>query len=157
MKTALGLLTLGVTVAIVALVFFDIGGGYAAVDTATLRGPAAFEMANPAYPGIVGRLRMRFTGAPLPPPRMPVSNEQVCGAAAERAVFVRTVQGTYRRFEPGHHCRDGVLTMVYSPLVKGALHPVPLALVPTPIEVFFRLPGVRLVPAELWAKIRGRA
>ena len=120
MKTALGfLLKLGVTLAVFVLIFLEFGGGWAPVDTASLRAPGAFEVANPAYPGIVGRLRARITGAQLPPPRVPISLDQVCVAAAERAVFVHTADGSYRRFKPGRHCGDGGITRLYVPLASG--------------------------------------
>src|SRR5215813_11115426 len=136
MKNFLGfVLKLGVTLGIFVLIFLEFGGGYVAVDTAALRAPDAFEVANPAYPGIVGRLRARITGAPLPPPRLPVSPEQVCIAAAERAVFVRTAEGDYRRFKPGRHCGEGGLTSVWVPDASGDFRAVPLA--DAPARSFF--------------------
>ena len=66
MKTALTFtLKLAVTLGIFVLIFIEFGGGFVPVDTGTLRAPGAFEVANPAYPGIVGRLRARFTGAAM--------------------------------------------------------------------------------------------
>src|SRR5262249_58787376 len=110
MKTFLAfLLKLGVTLGIFVLIFLEFGGGFVPVDTAALRAPDAFEVGNPAYPGIVGRLRARLTGAPLPPPRLPVALDKVCIAAAENSVFVRTAAGDYRRIKPARHCVDGGL------------------------------------------------
>jgi hypothetical protein len=78
MKTSLAfLLKLAVTVAVFVLIFLEFGGGFVEVDTAALRGPEAFEVANPAYPGIVGRLRASLGGTPLPPPRLPVALDKV--------------------------------------------------------------------------------
>src|SRR5262245_5075926 len=157
MKTALTFaLKLAVTLGIFVLIFVEFGGGFVAVDTASLRAPGAFEIANPAYPGIVGRLRARLTGAQLPPPRVPVSIDQVCVDAAERAVFVRTAAGDYRRFKPGRHCGEGGITTVYVPEAGNQFRPVALA--NAPAQAFFRLQGFQLVPAEmseLWAEIRG--
>src|SRR6185369_12912783 len=98
------LLKFGVTVAIFVGIFLEFGGGWVPVDSAAFRPiysgsangpvassgmipPQAFEVANPAYPGVVGRLRARITGATLPPPRIPSSAERVCIAAAEQPVF----------------------------------------------------------------------
>src|SRR5215510_1838956 len=121
MNTALTFaLKLAVTLGIFVLIFVEFGGGFAPVDTASLRSPGAFEVANPAYPGIVGRLRARATGAQLPPPRVPVSIEQVCVDAAERSVFVHTAEGDYRRFKPGRHCGEGGITGVYVPEADGS-------------------------------------
>ena len=156
-KRAAGLLLkLLVTLAIFAAIFVEFGGGWAPVTTAALRGLGAFEASNPAYPGLVGRLRARLVGAPLPPARLPVSVGEVCTAAAERSVFVRTADGQMRRFKPLRHCGEGGLTTVF---VRGAdekFSAVPLAAAPA--EVFFRLQGFQLVPAEmseLWAEVRG--
>jgi hypothetical protein len=157
MKTLVSfVIKLLVTLGIFVLIFVEFGGGYAPVDTAALRSPGAFEVANPAYPGIVGRVRARISGTQLPPPRLPVSIDQVCVAAAERAVFVRTAEGDYRRFKPGRHCGEGGITSVYVPLASGEFRPVPLA--DAPAQAFFRLQGFQLVPAELselWAEVSG--
>jgi uncharacterized membrane protein YbhN (UPF0104 family) len=157
MKTALSFaLKLLVTLGVFLLIFLEFGGGWAPVDTKALRGPGAFESVNPAYPGLVGRLRARLAGTPLPPPRVPVSFDEVCVAAAERAVFVRTAEGDYRRFRPGRHCGDGGITAVWTPDADGDFRQVPLA--DAPPQAFFRLQGFQLVPAELselWAVIRG--
>src|SRR5262249_50199486 len=157
MKTAVSfVLKLVVTLGIFVLIFLEFGGGYTPVDTAALRSPGAFEVANPAYPGIVGRLQARLRGSQLPPPRVPVAFDQVCVAAAERAVFVRTAEGDYRRFKPGRHSGEGGVTTVYVAQADGGFHPVPLA--DAPAQAFFRLQGFQLVPAELselWAEVRG--
>src|SRR5262249_60341301 len=98
MKTALSFaLKLAVTLGIFVLIFVEFGGGFIAVDTASLRAPDAFEIANPAYPGIVGRLRARLTGAQLPPPRVPVSIDQGCVDAPAPARLGRTAAGRSRR------------------------------------------------------------
>jgi uncharacterized membrane protein YbhN (UPF0104 family) len=156
MKQALGLLLkLGVTLGIFAAIFIEFGGGYAPVSTADLSRPGAFEASNPAYPGIVGRLQARLRGTPLPPARVPMSLADVCWTAAERSVFVRTTDGTMRQFKPLRHCTDQGLATVYVQTPAGGFAPVPLAQAPP--QVFFRLQGFQLVPAELselWAEIR---
>jgi uncharacterized membrane protein YbhN (UPF0104 family) len=149
------LLKLAVTLAIFAGIFVEFGGGYRPVATASLREPGAFETSNPAYPGIVGRLRARLRGVQLPPARLPVSSEQVCWAAAERPVFVRLADGVVRRFKPLRHCGDGGLTTVYARTPDGSFAPVPLA--EAPPEAYFRIQGFQLVPAELselWGEVR---
>jgi uncharacterized membrane protein YbhN (UPF0104 family) len=156
MKRTLNLLLkLSVTLAIFAGIFVEFGGGYRAVDTASLRAPGAFETTNPASPGIVGRLRARLRGTPLPAAHLPVTLEQVCWAAAERPVFVRLADGTVRRFKPLRHCGDRGLTTVYTRTPDGSFAPVPLAQAPP--EVYFRIQGFQLVPAELselWGEVR---
>jgi uncharacterized membrane protein YbhN (UPF0104 family) len=150
------LLKFGVTIGIFVAIFLEFGGGYAPVTTAQLSQPGALEASNPAYPGIVGRLRARFAGRPLPPPRLPVSEKDVCWAAGERSVFVRTADGSMRRFKPLRHCGEGGLRTAYVPDGEGGFRPVPLA--DAPPTVYFRIQGFQLVPAELselWAEIRG--
>ncbi len=157
MKATFALLVkFGVTAAILVGIFLEFGGGYRPVVTATLRHPGAFEASNPAFPGIVGRVRARLRGTPLPPPRLPISLEQVCTAAAERPVFVRLTDGSTGRFKPLRHCGEGGLTTVYERTGEGGFAPVPIG--KAPAEAWFRIQGFQLVPAdatELWAEIRG--
>ena len=157
MKRLLGvLLKVGVTVGIFVGIFVEFGGGYMPVETATLSAPGAFEIGNPAFPGMVGRLRARMRGTPLPPPRLSVSIDKVCWQAAEHTVFVRTTDGTFRRFKPLRHCGEGGrLEIVYRRAADGSLESVPLANAPT--QSYFRIQGFQLVPAELselWSEIR---
>src|SRR6266852_2776178 len=157
MKGTLALLAkFGVTLGIFAGIFLEFGGGYHAARTARLGEPGAFEAANPAFPGALGRLRARLGGASLPPPRLAVALDKVCGEAVERAVFVRLDDGTVRRFKPLHHCGEAGLTTVYARTPDGSFTAVPLA--EAPPESYFRIQGFQLVPAEmseLWAEIRG--
>src|SRR5438132_10815232 len=156
MKQTLALLLkFAVTLGIFAAIFIEFGGGYAPVRTAELAAPGAFETTNPDFPGLVGRVRAGLHGAPLPPPRVPVSLHDVCLAAAERAVFVRTADGSMRRFKPLRHCGEGGLVSVFAPAAGGTF--VPIRLAEAPPDVYFRLQGFQLVPAEpreLWAEIR---
>jgi uncharacterized membrane protein YbhN (UPF0104 family) len=156
MKQALGLLVrFGVTIAILVAIFVEFGGGFRPVQTARLSEPGAFTTTNPAFPGIVGRLRARLRGTPLPPPHLPVSLAQVCEVAAERAVYLRLADGSMRRFKPLRHCVAGRLATVYV-AAHGRFAPVPLAAAPG--EAYFRIQGFQLVPAELsevWGEIRG--
>lgn len=157
MKRTIGVLVkLGVTLGIFAAIFMEFGGGYGAVSTARLSQPAAFEANNPAYPGIVGQVKARLRGTPLPDPRVPVSIADVCAMVSERTVFVRLADGAVRRFKPLRHCTDQGFTTVYAKQGDGSFEPVALA--SAPAESFIRLQGFQLVPAELselWAEIRG--
>src|SRR3989475_6622191 len=120
MKQTLALLLkFAVTLGIFAAIFVEFGGGYAPVRTVELAAPGAFEATTPDFPGLVGRLRARLHGTPLPPPRVPVSLHDVCLAAAERAVFVRTADGSMRRFKPFRHCGEGGLVTVFAPATGG--------------------------------------
>jgi hypothetical protein len=156
MKTALGLLVkLGVTLGIFAAIFLEFGGGYVPVTTARLGEPGAFAASNPAYPGIVGRLRARLAGRPLPPAVLPVPLDDVCAAATDRTVYVRAVDGALRPFKPLRHCSDRGLITVYAPGPDGRFAPLPLA--EAPPEAFFRIQGFQLVPADLadlWREVR---
>ncbi len=156
MKQTLGLLLkLGVTLAIFAAIFLEFGGGYGLVTRASLSAPGTFGVANPEFPGIVGRVRARLRGAALPPPLLPVSLQDVCVAAAERPVFVRIADGTMRRFKPLRHCGEGGLTTVFARTADGTYVPTPVSSAPD--LAYFRLQGFQLVPAEpteLWGEIR---
>ncbi len=149
------LLKFGITIGIFLAIFIEFGGGFSPVETAALSAPDGFAVANPAFPGIVGRLRARLRGAPLPPARVPVSLDQVCLQAAEHRVFVRGEDGTFRPFKPLRHCGEGGLVAVYVPAGDGGFRPIRLEAAPS--RVWFRIQGFQLVPAELselWAEVR---
>jgi hypothetical protein len=150
------LLKFGVTVGIFVAIFLEFGGGYRPLETAALETPGTFAVANPAYPGLVGRFRARLRGTELPPPTLSVPMGEVCRRVGERTVFVRLRDGTMRRFKPLRHCSEDRLATVYVRGADGEFAPVPLAAAPP--EVHFRIQGFQLVPAELselWAEIRG--
>ena len=159
------LLKLGVTLGIFIGIFLEFGGGYAPVDTRGLTGGDAFAVSNPAYPGFVGRMRAKLSGATLPPPVVPIAADRVCEAASERTVFVRVGDGdtppaagggAFKRFKPIRHCHEGGFVTVYRPVAGGDYEQVPLESAP-PVS-YVRLQGFQLVPAELselWAEIRG--
>jgi len=156
MKRALVLvLKFAVTIGIFVGIFLEFGGGFAPVDTVALATPGAFAVANPAYPGIVGRLRARIRGTTLPPARLPATLADVCKDATEHAVFVRTAGGELHRFKPLRHCTGATFTTVYREVRPGKFEPAPIA--EAPAIAFVRLQGFQLVPAELsdlWAEIR---
>jgi uncharacterized membrane protein YbhN (UPF0104 family) len=156
MKNALAIVVkFGVTIGILVAIFLEFGGGFRPVVTADLQRPGAFAMANPEYPGLVGRVRARLRGATLPPAQSPVAADVVCRAAIERPVFVRLADGTLRRFKALRHCTDAGLSTLYVPAADGGFRPVPVA--DAPAESYVRVQGFQLVPAELsevWAEIR---
>jgi uncharacterized membrane protein YbhN (UPF0104 family) len=156
MKKAFSLLLkLVVTLGIFAGIFLEFGGGYMPVRTASLREPGAIEVSNPAYPGIVGRMKAKLSGRELPPPRIPATLEDACRHAAEGAVFVKNAQGTMTRVKTLRHCGEAALTQLYVPAEDGEYRLVPLA--EAPDEAYVRKQGFQLVPAELsdlWAEIR---
>jgi hypothetical protein len=148
------LLKFGVTIAIFVGIFLEFGGGWVPVDAAALRAPGTFEVANPAAPGIVGRLRARLRGAELPPPRIPDGADRVCIDASERSVFVRTIDGTVVRFKPIRHCGEGGLTTVYR---RDGDDYAAIPATGATGTVWFRKQGFQLVQAEfseLWTEIR---
>ncbi len=158
MKRAITLLLkFGVTVGIFVAIFLEFGGGFLPVRTASLSVSGTFEAANPAYPGLVGRLKGRLRGTELPPARIPVALGEVCRAGTERTVFVRLDNGSVRPFKPLRHCSgERGLATVFVRSPNGEFEPVPLA--SAPAEVYFRIQGFQLVPAELselWAEIQG--
>lgn len=156
MKKALVLLVkFGITLAIFVGIFLEFGGGYAAVKTSSLRAPGAIEVSNPAYPGIVGRIKARLAGATLPPPRIPAGIDDACRHAGEGAVFVRVADGTMTRIKTLRHCGDAAITSLYVAAPDGDYQTVALA--DAPEDAYIRLQGFQLVPAELsdlWAEIR---
>jgi len=156
MKRFLGtVVKLGVTIGIFVAIFIEFGGGFKPVSRTSLETPGTFAIHNPAYPGIVGRLRARLTGTTLPPPRVAVSIGEVCKAATEHAVFVRLASGAVKRFKPLKHCRDGRLAVVFVKTPAGGFAPVSIDRAPA--TVHFRIQGLQLVPveiSEMWKEIR---
>lgn len=148
-------LKLGVTVAIFVAIFLEFGGGFEAVPTASLQTPGTFQVSNPAYPGIVGRLQAKLRGTELPPPRVPTTLEHVCKDAADRSVFVHLPNGTDRPFKPTKHCGDSGLETIFTKAADGSFVATPLA--SAPAESYFRIQGFQLVPAEfsdIWHELQ---
>jgi hypothetical protein len=119
------LLKFGVTAGIFVGIFLEFGGGYAPVSTADLEAPDAFAVRNPAYPGIVGRVKARLAGTALPPALIPVDAGHVCDHAGERPVFVRLRDAGYRPFKALRHCGDAGLATVYRRTPDDAFEAVP--------------------------------
>ncbi|MBI4517217.1 MAG: flippase-like domain-containing protein [Deltaproteobacteria bacterium] len=150
---AKGAAKLAVTAAIFVAIFVEIGGGYRAVPVALLDRPGTFEAANPQYPGVVGRLKARLAGRELPPPRVPMSPDEVCVASADRRVFVRS-EGAAQPFKAFRHCQDGRLAYVFV-LLQDEFVAVPRSQARD--TAYFRVHGWQLVPvevADLWREVR---
>src|SRR6185295_12525811 len=77
--------------------------------------------------------------------------------SGERAVFVRLADGSVRPFKPLRHCgTERGLATVFVRTADGSYVSTPLA--SAPAEVYFRIQGFQLVPAEmseLWDVIKG--
>lgn len=156
MKKVLVLLVkFGITLGIFVGIFLEFGGGYAEVNTSSLRQPGNIEVSNPAYPGIVGRIKAKLSGTELPAATIAATLEDACKDSGERAVFVRVASGEMRRIKTLRHCTDDALGSLYIVGDDGEEQTVPLA--DAPEEALVRLQGFQLVPAELsdlWAEIR---
>ncbi len=153
-KTFSVLVKFAVTIAIFVGIFLEFGGGFYPVRTSSLREPGAIEVSNPAYPGIVGRIKAKLAGKPLPPARLPATIDDAC-ANPEAAVFVRVADGSMRHLKTLRHCGEKALASLYTKTAGGDYETVPLA--DAPEEAFVRIQGFQLVPAdpaELWAEIR---
>ena len=145
-----------VTVGIFVSLFVEFGGGTVAVSREGFADGSIFYRANPAMPGLMGRLRARLSGAALPDPYVPVPGGQVCLLAIEGGqIFVRAASGDVVRFRALHHCVDGRLAQVLAgPDDTGK---VPLAAA-TGATVWVEKQGVQRVPMtveDLWAAVRG--
>lgn len=142
-----------VTVAIFVLIFAEFGGGSVAVDLASLRDGSALYAPNPEMPGIVGKLKAKAKGTPLPEPRVPLAFDRVCQAAAEGPVFVRSVAGDIVKIKALRHCKDDRFADVLTG-EDGSAVDLAAAAGPT---VHLRKQGFQLVPmdmADLWREIR---
>jgi hypothetical protein len=144
-----------VTVAIFVSLFVEFGGGTVAVSRSGFADGSIFYRSNPAMPGLVGRLKARLTGAPLPEPYVALSGGGVCTLALEgEQVFVRLPAGDIVKLRALHHCLDGRLAQV----LAGPDDPrkVPLAEA-TGTEVWVEKQGMQRVPmtvADLWAEVK---
>lgn len=146
------LLKLVVTVAIFVGIFAEFGGGPRAVSPGGLRAGEIFYKANPAMPGIVGKIKAKIHGQALPEATVPVSIDEVCRAAAEGTVFVRSASEGIIPFKALRHCAADRLDHVYAADGKTE---IPLASVTDSAYVLKQ--GKQLVPMDmkdLWAEIK---
>ena len=146
-----------ITVGIFVSLFVEFGGGKVAVSRSGFADGSIFYHANPARPGLVGRLKARLTGTPLPEPYVPLAAESVCVVAIEGGqVFVRTESGEIVKFRALHHCVDGKLTQVLAS--ADSPDKVPLAET-TGSTVWVEKQGFQRVPmtvGDLWADLKRR-
>ena len=145
-----------VTVGIFVSLFVEFGGGTVAVSKSGFADGSILYRANPAAPGLVGRLKARLTGATLPDPHIPVSSEYACTLALEGGqVFVRTEAGEVVKLRALHHCEGGRLAKVLAG--PDDERKIPLAEA-TGATVWVEKQGVQRVPmtvADLWTEVRG--
>jgi len=155
-KTLVTVVKTLVTVGIFVSLFVEFGAGTVAVSRTGFADGSIFYRANPAMPGLVGRLKTRLTGGTLPAPYVPVAGDQVCRLALEGGqVFVRTEGGEIVKLRTLHHCVDGRLAQVLAGPDDERM--VPLAGV-TAASVWVEKQGVQRVPMtveDLWAEVRG--
>jgi uncharacterized membrane protein YbhN (UPF0104 family) len=143
-----------VTVGIFVSLFVEFGGGTVGVSRGGFVEGSIFYRANPAMPGIVGRIKARLAGATLPEPYLPLSADRVCVVALEGGhVFIRTEDGAIVKFRALHHCVEGQLTQVLAG--PDARRRVPLADA-TGTTVWVEKQGYQRVPMtveDLWAEV----
>ncbi len=144
-----------VTVGIFVSLFVEFGGGTVAVPRAGFVDGSIFRQANPAMPGLVGRLRARLTGTPLPAPWVPLAADRVCRhAPGGGQVFVQTAAGEIVKLRALHHCVDGRLALVLAG--PEGERKIPVAET-TGATVWVEKQGVQRVPmtvGDLWAEVR---
>src|SRR5262249_32206491 len=144
-----------ITVGIFVSLFVEFGGGTVAVSRSGFADGTIFYKANPARPGLVGRLKARLTGAALPEPYVPLAGDQVCTFAMEGApVFVRTAGGEIVRLHAVRLCVDGHLARVLAGPDDKQL--VPLA-AQSGATVWVEKQGYQRVPMtveDLWNAVR---
>jgi hypothetical protein len=145
-----------ITVGIFVSLFVEFGAGKVAVSRTGFMDGSIFYRANPAMPGLVGRLKARLTGADLPERHVPLAGDRVCELAMEgEQVFVRTADGAIAKLRAPHHCVGGRLALVLAGPEGEEKLPVTQAAGET---VWVEKQGVQRVPmtvADLWAEVRG--
>jgi uncharacterized membrane protein YbhN (UPF0104 family) len=107
-KTIITVVKTAITIGIFVSLFVEFGGGPVEVSRAGFADGSIFYRANPALPGVLGRLKARLSGATLPEPYVPLAADQVCTLALEGGqVFVRTATGEIVKLRALHACVDG--------------------------------------------------
>src|SRR5947207_15874619 len=124
-QTLAFLLKFAVTLGIFVAIFLEFGGGYAPVRTAELTAPGTFEAANPDYPGLVGRLRARVRGTPLPSPRVPFPRQTVALAPPDGPASCSTPTGAIAPYNPFGTVVRGRSSPWTAPAAAGDLRHVP--------------------------------
>jgi hypothetical protein len=154
-KTLVTLVKTLVTIGIFVSLFVEFGGGVVAVSRSGFADGSIFYAANPAMPGLLGRLKARLTGTALPEPYVPLAGDRVCVLALEGSqVFVRTDGGEIVKLRALHHCVDGRLAQVLADPDEERMFP--LAEV-TATSVWVQKQGVQRVPMtveDVWTEVR---
>jgi uncharacterized membrane protein YbhN (UPF0104 family) len=144
-----------ITIGIFVSLFVEFGGGSVEVSRTGFADGTIFYRANPEMPGLLGRVRARLEGAPLPDPYAPLPGGQVCELAVEGAtVFVRTESGEIVKLRALHHCVEGRLAQVLAS--KDAAESIPLAGA-TGATVWVEKQGFQRVPMtveDVWHAVR---
>ncbi|MBI5503198.1 MAG: flippase-like domain-containing protein [Deltaproteobacteria bacterium] len=145
------LLTIGIFVSL----FAEFGGGTVAVSRSGFADGTIFYKANPAMPGLVGRMKARLSGSTLPDPHVALAGDDVCTLAIKgETVFVRTEAGEIVKLRATHNCVDGKLAQVLAGADDD--RKVPLAET-SGTTVWVEKQGVQRVPmtaADLWTEVR---
>jgi hypothetical protein len=141
------------TIGIFVLIFAEFGGGRVQVSRADLVAGTVWQAPNPEMPGLVGKLKAKLKGTPLPEPLVSLAADKVCRAAAEGAVYARTNVGAIVKIKALRHCdKDKIATVYTSPNSEA----VPLER-STGDSVWLVKQGFQLVPmdmADLWREIK---
>jgi hypothetical protein len=145
-----------VTVGIFVSLFVEFGGGAVAVSRSGFADGSIFYRANPATPGLVGRVKTRLTGATVAEPYVHLPGDEICTLALEGGqVFVRAESGEIVKLRALHHCVDGRVALVLAG--PEDRRKVPLAEA-TGATVWVEKQGFQRVPmtvGDLWAEVRG--
>jgi uncharacterized membrane protein YbhN (UPF0104 family) len=154
-KTIITVVKTLVTIGIFVSLFVEFGGGTVAVSRSGFADGSIFYRANPAMPGLVGRLKARLTGVALPEPYVPLPGDQVCTVALQGGqVFVRTEAGEIVKMRALHHCVDGRPAQVL--VGPDDEHKIPLVDA-TGSTVWVEKQGTQRVPMtveDLWHEVR---
>lgn len=102
-----------VTVAIFGAIFAEFGGGPVSVPAEKLHTVGLFAKANPEMPGIVGKIKAKVKGTPLPEPTVLIPTEEVCTQAARGAAVFVMVDGKPKKMKGLRHCQDDHFAFVY--------------------------------------------
>jgi uncharacterized membrane protein YbhN (UPF0104 family) len=102
------------TFAIFIGIFAEFGGGRVAVSREGLENGSIWLQANPAMPGLVGRVKAKVSGKALPEPYAPLAVTDVCRVGATGAVFAKDQQGQVFKVKALRHCAGEELKTAYA-------------------------------------------
>ena len=155
-KTLITVLKTLLTIGIFVSLFWEFGAGTVAVSRTGVADGTVFYQANPAMPGLVGRMKARLLGTPLPDPHVPLPGDRVCDVAMQGApVFVRSESGEFVKIRALHHCQNGKVARVLTAPDKNAAAALSSV---TANTVWLEKQGAQRVPMtveDLWAEVKG--